>query len=389
MKNDKRPMPRRREVLKLGALGGAALSAPGAIAATLSQEQAAHALADTASDGAVPLQLPQAVDYAELRRQRLATLDDEMRAIYEDAGKRPNLAQASVAAIRKMVKTPASAVLAKGVRAYNIAIPGPAGDIPTRVYVPEGVQGPLGVYLSTHGGGWVFYEGLDHIDATESRNALDWGCAVVHPDFRVAPEHKFPAAIEDCQAALRYLVRHGAAMGFDTGRIGIGGGCAGANIATVVSLLARDAGEKMPAIQYLWSPVCDTRNMTGSHTEFADGYGLRHAEAEFGNLCYLRTQEDKQDWRTSPLLAPTLSGAPPALIWVGEWEVLRDEARQYAARMRDAGCTVHYLEGAQQGHGFIYQTNLTNGAPTRYSRETVPKINAIMRRYIGPRAGAT
>jgi len=216
-----------------------------------------------------------ATDYKALRAQRLLQVEPEMRAIYETAAATPPLRQLGLAAVRAAGQVPANAVVPAGVAAYNIEIPGPAGPIPTRVWRPQGATASVGVYLSTHGGGWNFGNGMDYHDAEEGQHVLDWGCAVVRPDFRIAPEHKFPAAVEDCYAALKYLGENGASMGFDTSRIGVGGGCAGANIGTVISLMARDAGDVLPAIQFLWSPACDMRNNYLSHLEFADGYGLR------------------------------------------------------------------------------------------------------------------
>lgn len=362
----------RRDLIAMGAVGGALMAAGGADA----QQPRLHQDIPT-PQGAIP-PLPWVTDYAALRRERMGALDPEMRAIYAAALAAPPLRQLGIPSFRNRKPSPESNVLAKGVTARTIHIPGPAGDIPTRVYMPEGVKEPVGVYISTHGGGWVFGEGLDGIDAGESRNVLDWGCAVVHPDYRIAPEHKFPAHIEDCYATLKYVMENGASMGFDTNRVGIGGGCAGANIATVVCLMARDANVKLPALQYLWSGAFDMRPAYRSYHEFAEGYGLRYDDAMFVESCYLRSEEDRWDWRASPVLAETLKGMPPALFWVGEWEILHDEIHLYANRMREAGCTVHLEEGPQQGHGFIYLNS-----KTAYATEALPRMNQIIRSYIG------
>jgi acetyl esterase len=328
-----------------------------------------------------------ATDYAALRMQRMQQVDSDMRAIYDHAAIAPTIEMLGVEGIRGLVRAPESAVLAPGVDAWTIEIMGPAGPIPTRIYRPREMQGALGAYVSVHSGGWIFNEGLNHCDTVESRLALDLGCVVVHPDFRVAPEHKFPAAIEDCQAVFQHVVAHAETLDVDRARIGIGGGCTGANIAAVVSMLARDAGQQMPAVQFLWSGALDTRNNYQSHVEFADGYGLRLSDADFVTRCYLRTREDSWDWRASPVLATSMKGLPPTVIWVGEWEILVGENRHFANRLRDAGVELHYIEGAQQGHGHLYARHPQTGAPTTYSRETVPKINEIMCGYIGPIEG--
>ena len=312
-------------------------------------------------------------DYEALRLKRFAEADDETRAINTRADRRS----------RPKVSVNPS-VLASGVKASNIVIPGPTGQMRMRVYMPEATRGPVGLYLHTHGGGWAAGAGLEGIDTVNSGYVRDWGCAVAQPDFRVSWDAKFPAAAEDCFAAYRYIIDNHRAMGVDSTRIGIGGGCTGANLATVVSLMARDANIQKPAMQWLWSGVFDTRNNTASYEEFAD-YSLPRDIAEAVTRLYLRSKEDTFDWRASPLLAPTLKGLSPALVYAGEWEVLRDETRQYVARLRDEGVPVTYFEGAKQPHAGIYALNPDTGRPTRYAQETLPKINAIMRKAIGPR----
>jgi acetyl esterase len=388
----------RRDVLAMGVACAAAVAATTSVKASAAEASPRGSAAPAESsnpenqcptDAPWPgnrlatMGLPFKTDYAALRERRMAEVSEELRDMYQFWSSHFTIRKLGVQAIRNHLQSPATGVLDPRVEAHNIEIPGPAGPIPTRIFRPKGAKGPLGVYLSTHGGGWVFGNGLTHIDAEESRAVLDWGCAVVHPDYRIAPEYKFPAAIEDCYAAFRYVVDHGESMGFDTARIGIGGGCAGASMATVVSLMARDAGGVKPAIQFLWSPSFDMRNNNESNYELAQGYSLSLEDADFVTSQYLRTRDDAEDWRASPLLAETMKGMPPAIIWVGEWDLLRSEARRYRDRLRDAGTTVHYIEGAQQGHGFLYFRNM-KGQPTEYQKQTLPKINALIRSYIGP-----
>ena len=326
--------------------------------------------------------IPLAKDYVALRAQRMAEVTDPvLRDAYAKLAAGPSIRQTGIAAIRNAPSSPAASMVPDGVRAFNIEIPGPAGPIPTRVWMPAETSGPVGVYISTHGGGWNFGNGMAGHDAEEGAHVLDWGCAVVRPDYRVAPEHKFPAAIEDCYATLKYIGQHGAKLGLDSSRIGIGGGCAGGNIGTVCCLLARDNGDVMPAVQYLWSPACDMRNNYQSYVEFWDGYGLRADDADFVTQNYHRSREDGYDWRASPILAPTLKGISPALVWVGEWEILHDETIAYVNRLRDVGVKVDLLVGPQQGHGFLYQY-----PNTAHAMETRPKIAEIMRRYIGTKS---
>ena len=313
------------------------------------------------------------VDYEALRQKRIAEVDDETRYINFPDIPPPSRAQPNLG-------------LVPGVTARTIEIDGPTGKMGMRIYMPEKKPpGPIGVYLHTHGGGWAGFKGFDPMqDADNSSYVRDWGCAVIQPDYRVSWDAKFPAAVDDCYAAYRYVLAHASELGVDPKRIGIGGGCAGGNIATVVSIMARDAKIQKPAIQWLWSTVFDTRNNSESYDEFAR-YRLPTVVARTVTDFYLAKREDAYDWRASPILTPTLKGLSPALIWVGEWEILRDESRQFANRLRDAGVEYTYIEGPKQPHGGIYANNPVTGQPTKYAREAQLEVNRIMRKYIGPK----
>lgn len=315
------------------------------------------------------------IDYEALRQRRMAEVDEETRLINQPFGHYEGFVPAP---------PPDPSVMAPGITAWNVDVPCPGGSLPMRIYMPEKREGPIGLYLHTHGGGWCMFDGLKN-DAENSGYAADWGCAVAQLDHRVSWQAKFPAQVEDCFAAYRYILDKADGLGIDRTRIGVGGGCTGANIAAVVSLMARDADIQKPAVQWLWTPVFDTRNATASYDEFAN-YSLTKATADTVTRLYLRSKEDTFDWRASPLLVPSVEGVSPAIIWAGEWEVLRDEARAYAARLREAGVDVTYIEGPQQPHAGIYTRNPKTGELSRYSRENIPKINALMRRYIGPNA---
>lgn len=323
--------------------------------------------------GTVP-PLKSKTDYEALRQKRIAQIDDETKYINFRDIEPPSRKRQS-----RLMGVPA------GIKAWNVDVPGPAGNIPMRIYMPENVKKPIGLYMHTHGGGWAGFEGFDDgQDGTNCEYVQEWGCAVAQPDFRVSWDAKFPAAVDDCFAAYKYILDKGPGLGVDTTRIGIGGGCTGGNIATVVSLMARDAKIQKPAIQWLWSPVFDTRNHTQTYDEFAK-YSLTLDTASTVTQFYLASREDTFDWRASPILAETMKGLSPALIWAGEWEVLRDECRQYTNRLRDAGVDVTYIEGPKQPHAGIYSYNPATGERTKYSKDTLPEIARIMRKYIGPR----
>ena len=240
------------------------------------------------------------IDYEALRQKRMAEVDKETHHINLPFGMVPPGV------------TPAPPrdpqVLAPGLKAWNVEIPGPARTLQARIYMPEKRDGPIGLYFHTHGGGWFGFSGLDGCDTENSGYALGFGSAVLQVDHRVSWKAKFPAQVEDSFATYKWILEHADELGVDPTRIGIGGGCTGANIATVVSLMARDAGIQKPAVQWLWTPVFDTRNNTQSYEEFAN-YALTQALAEEVTRLYLRSKEDTFDWRASPLLVDSVVGA--------------------------------------------------------------------------------
>ena len=215
-------------------------------------------------------------------------------------------------------------------------IPGPAGDIPVRIYTPEGA-GPFPVLVFCHGGGFVILN-LDSHDSFCRALAGGAGCLTISVDYRMTPEHKFPAAPDDCLAALRWAAANAAKLGGDPARIVVGGDSAGGNLATVVALLARDAGGPPLVGQLLFCPVTQHYD-TGfpSYTENAEGYFLTKGDMTWFSDHYLRSPSDVDDFRASPLRAADLSGLPPALVITAEYDPLRDEAEAYEQRLVEAG----------------------------------------------------
>ena len=211
--------------------------------------------------GALP-PLANKIDYEALRQRRMAEVDEETHHI--------NLPFGTLPAGFTPAPPADPHVLAPGLKAWNVEVPGPAGPLPMRIYMPENRTGPIGLYLHTHGGGWAGFDGLEACDTENSGYALAFGCAVAQLDHRTSWKAKFPAQVEDCFAAYNYILEKGDELGIDKTKIGIGGGCTGANIATVVSLMARDAEIQKPSVQWLWTPVFDTRNNTRSYEEFAN-----------------------------------------------------------------------------------------------------------------------
>jgi acetyl esterase/lipase len=223
-------------------------------------------------------------------------------------------------------------------RVEDRTIPGLAQPIPIRVYWPHtGRNLPALVYY--HGGGWVIGS-LDSVDRTCRALANASGCVLISVDYRLAPEHKFPAAVEDADAALRYIAGHPDEFNIDPNRIAVGGDSAGGNLATVVSLIARDRGGPRVAFQLLVYPVTDYGDNRPSMQEFAQGYFLTRPMMDYFWGHYLARTEDGQHPHASPFKAESLAGLPPAMVITAECDPIRDQGEAYAQRLRESGVPV-------------------------------------------------
>jgi acetyl esterase len=248
-------------------------------------------------------------------------------------------------------------------RTQDQRVPGPASDIPIRIYWPrEAKPGELfPVLLWFHGGGFVIGD-LDTHDSACRLLANQGDCMVVAVDYRLAPEFKFPAAVDDSHAALRWLALHAREIGADPNRIAVGGDSAGANLATVMALLARDDGHPKLAFQLLVYPCTAPEPETPSHRKFADGYLLTRNNIVWFYKQYLRSQSDIKDFRFAPLVAEDLSNLPPALLLVAGYDPLRDEGVQYAQRLIEAGNRVTLVNYEGMMHGFILAGGVLDAA---------------------------
>ncbi|HMS78126.1 MAG TPA: alpha/beta hydrolase [Burkholderiaceae bacterium] len=233
----------------------------------------------------------------------------------------------------------------------DLSADGPAGPIPLRLYRPA-ADGTLPVLVYFHGGGWVIGD-LDTHDVLCRQLALGAGCAVVAVDYRMGPEHRFPAAVDDCLAATRWVGANAAALGVDPSRLAVGGDSAGGNLAAVVAIAARDAGGPPIAYQLLIYPATDQRRVAPSHTTNAQGYLLTADSMRYYHDHYIDDPKHDLDWRASPLLAPDLSGLPPALVLVAGYDPLRDEGVQYAQKLTEAGVRTALVSFERQIHGFV------------------------------------
>jgi acetyl esterase len=248
-------------------------------------------------------------------------------------------------------------------RVEDRTMPGPAGAIPLRLYWPEeAAAGAVPAIAFYHGGGHVIGS-LDTHDLI-ARNLCNLAGALISSvDYRMGPEHKFPAAAEDAVAALEWLRANAAILGADAQRLGVCGDSAGANLAAVVALMARDKGGPALRLQALVYPVADYRQTTRSYATFANGYGpLTRGAMEWFRTHYLRSAADAEDWRASPLLAPSLAGVAPAVIVAAECDVLHDETEAFAEALRRAGVAVEYREYPGMIHAFFGMTPVVDDA---------------------------
>ncbi len=232
-------------------------------------------------------------------------------------------------------------------------------SIPLRLYRPLSPFRPIGTprevlpaLVFYHGGGWVLGD-IETVDNLCRRLANASGCAVVSVDYRLAPETKFPGPLEDCFEAFETVVRRAGDFGIDPGRVAVGGDSAGGNLAASVCLMARGRDDLSIAYQLLLYPIVDFAFDTASYLDNAEGYGLSREMMIWYWDQYLARPEDGANPLASPLKAEDLAGVPPALVVTAGYDVLRDEGRAYAAKLRDAGVAVDLCHYPGMIHGFF------------------------------------
>ncbi|MCA6121565.1 alpha/beta hydrolase [Bradyrhizobium sp. WSM 1704] len=243
-----------------------------------------------------------------------------------------------------------------------IAIPAPHGDIPARIYTPKTLRkkdglAPCLVFL--HGGGWVIGD-LDTHEVVCQKLAHEGELIVISVDYRLAPEHRFPAAVDDAVTATEWIAANAKELGVDAARIVVGGDSAGGNLAAVVALTARDGGPKL-AGQLLIYPATEFARTHASHREPETSVLLTHSVIPWFAAHYLG-DADGSDWRASPARAKSLAGLPPAYVLTAGADPLRDEGDEYAKLLRDAGVAVTYRHFPGQFHGFFTMGKLLNQA---------------------------
>ena len=256
-----------------------------------------------------------------------------------------------------------------------VSIPGPAGTIPARHYRPAAGGGPAPLLVFFHGGGWVLGD-LDSHDGACRLISRDAGVHVLAVDYRLAPEHRAPAAIDDAYAAYRWAREQAVELGADPRRVAVGGDSAGGNLAAVVTRLARDAGDPLPSLQWLIYPATDLRGGTLSRSLFGEGFLLTKHDMDWFQNCYVQGSGlDFSDPLVSPLLAEDLSGLSPALVVTAGFDPLRDEGDQYAARLREAGVAVDHRRISSMIHGFM-NLNVLGGGVARANAQMISALRA-------------
>ena len=239
-------------------------------------------------------------------------------------------------------------------------VPVEGGEITVRLYAPAGV-GPHPVLVFYHGGGWVIGDLYTHDGLCRSIvNAA--GCAVASVDYRLAPEFKFPVAVEDSYTALKWVAANGPRLGLDSARLAVGGDSAGGNLAAVMALLARDRRGPRILLQVLVYPVTNYDFGAKSYVENATGYVLTTEDMRWFWRHYLSREEQGQEVTASPLRAKSLADLPPALVMTAGCDPLRDEGDAYAARLRDSGVPVTLTQYPGMFHGFMRMTRILDQA---------------------------
>jgi acetyl esterase len=262
----------------------------------------------------------------------------------------------------------------KRARTEDRSIPGPHGDIPVRIYRPEG-DGPFPLVVFFHGGGFVIGD-LDSHDLPCHNIATSVPAVVMAVHYRLAPEARFPGAVEDCWAATQWAAAHGDDLGADASRLAVMGDSAGGNLAAVVAIKARDAGGPEIAFQCLVYPATDLTRTFASHQENGQGYLLTSEMMDwfmnhyFGDDMDLLSSPD-----ASPYFVEDLSGLPPALVITAEYDPLRDEGEAYAKRLREAGIEATTTRYDGMIHGFFGLDGLFDAS----KKATAEAISALQK----------
>ncbi len=264
-----------------------------------------------------------------------------------------------------------------GVLTRDLAIPSAADEIAARLYRPDDRPEPLPALIYLHGGGWGAGSLRTH-DGVCRRLASAAGCAVLALDYRLAPEHPFPAGLDDALVAIGWTLEQAGALGIDPARLGVAGDSAGAGIAAAAAKILLERGGPRLALQLLVCPILDIARESASRRDLAEGYFLDSATMAADVARYVPPGVDPADPRLSPLLAEDLSGLPPALIHTAQFDPFRDEGEAYARRLQEAGVPTQHTDHAGMIHYFYALPR-----PIPYAREAARMIGAQVRAAFG------
>jgi acetyl esterase len=279
-------------------------------------------------------------------------LDPQVKAFLDQLAAAPAMTEQTVQEARTAMRTLSVMAAPPGERATtrDISIPGPAGDIPARVYTPDG-DGPFPIVVFFHGGGFVIGDIESH-DSICHRLARGADALVVSVDYRLAPEAQFPAAVDDCDAAVVWMHEHASELGGDASRIAVAGDSAGGNLSAVVTLRARDRGTPRLCFQLLIYPAVDITGSFPSHVENGRGYLLTSDLIDWFMNHYIPAGTDLKQADLSPWFVEDLSALPPALVITAEFDPLRDEGEAYAERLQKAGVEARAIRYDGMTHAF-------------------------------------
>ncbi len=291
-------------------------------------------------------------------------LDPQVKAILDQMASLPRFEELSVADARKQTIERAAAGRLPTLpvaSVVNRTVPGPGGDLPVRIYTPNG-SGPFPLMVFFHGSGFVVCN-LDTHDGTCRNLCSAAGCVVVSVDYRLAPENKFPAGVDDCYQATKWAAAHAWELNANSARIVVAGDSAGGNLAAVVALMVRDQGGPALRGQLMIYPVTDYyKPGHPSYVDNAEGYGLTAAGMRWFWGHYLNDEAEADNPYVSPLRAANLRGLPPALIITAEYDVLRDEGERYGQRLAEAGVPTRVTRYDGMHHGFFQMYGLVEKA---------------------------
>ena len=311
------------------------------------------------------------------------SLDAIVKGLLDEmaASPMPKLWEVSAPQGREMYRMIATTLETQGIsigKTENMSIPGPVLPLQIRIYTPVASGGTaLPVLIYFHGGGFVIGD-LETHDPLCRTLANETGAKVIAVDYRLAPEHKFPAAPDDCYAAVKWVETNGASLGVDPNRIAVGGDSAGGNLAAVVCQTAKQKGGPHIVFQLLIYPVTQLRANTDSMKSFAEGYFLEKRTRDWFFDLYTESGIDPNDPRVSPLAAADLSGLPHAYVVTAGFDPLRDEGKAYADKLNRAGVAAVYVDYPSMIHGFFGMSGVLPQA-----RQAITDASAALRKAFG------